>query len=153
VSFVIPLSLNCVVEIQCISFGSDSFLDWKGYTDPRYAPKNKGDAGAVPMQLFLNTNTDPAILFHLVGHEMIHAEQIASGEYWSMVVFMGEQNIPIDKRKRTKARLEMEAYMWNLEHLWMVHYPGAYEFYSQRWWAYYRFILGKGPFPESKNMP
>lgn len=65
-------------------------------------------------------NMTAAELYHTVGHEMVHAELYASGEYWDWVEQYGSKQV-------ADARSEMEAYMWNLNHLHVIRYPGAFQ--------------------------
>jgi hypothetical protein len=46
----------------------------------------------------------------------------------------------------------MDAYMWNLELVWQLSFSDgetdAFDFFSERYFAYYDFLLGKRPFPD-----
>ena len=65
-------------------------------------------------------NMTAAELYHAVGHEMVHAELYASGTYWDW-----EEQYNSDLV--ADARSEMEAYTWNLSHLHVIRYPGAFQ--------------------------
>jgi hypothetical protein len=56
-------------------YGSDPYEHFKGGTDPLSIIEEDG-YGKLEMRLYYNKNTDPAVLFHLVGHEMYHVQQI-----------------------------------------------------------------------------
>ena len=106
-------------------------FEWSGITVPsKFA---KGEKGRIDMYLQFNGTTDPAALFHLVGHEAFHMNQITSGSYEAMMIFTGEVGLRYEERKKTHLHLEMEAYMWNMQLLSQLTFCGAEKVFMKKW--------------------
>lgn len=110
-------------------------MDWLGLTRPK-------PGKLIKVTLWLNRNMDPAALFHLVGHEMVHVNQIVTGTYNRLLSITGERGLPLEKQVRTNAHMEMEAYWWNIVHLSVLRFPGAKELFYRKWFEYYDILCG-----------
>ena len=109
-------------------------------TDPLSIIEEDG-YGKLEMRLYYNKNTDPAVLFHLVGHEIYHVQQITSGEYHEVSILTGEIHKGYQDRVRTNAHMEMNAYQWNMNLLCQLQFPGAGGIFTQLWIARLRELV------------
>ena len=95
------------------------------------------DSGFIVVHLFIKKDWDPALLFHVVGHELVHVDQYVKGRYDNWLAITGESKTQNpEKRIRTKAFMETEAYMWNLEHMYIFCLPNIGD-YTDTWLLYY----------------
>jgi RHS repeat-associated protein len=107
-----------VTVTSCDEPNSDS-----GRTDQ---PLGKGTK--IHVEIFFGdyVNTSASELFHSVGHEMQHAHHYASGEFYD---WEEEYNSDVAALELS----EIYAYQWNLLHLDIISFPGAYEKYFRAW--------------------
>jgi hypothetical protein len=85
----------------------------RGHTDP---PKE----GIIRVYIFNMGTIDPNLLFHILGHEMVHVEIYASGQWQEWVTMLGG-----DKKAEDAADSlsELAARTWNLANLLVMPCP------------------------------
>jgi hypothetical protein len=75
-------------------------------------------------------------LYHIVGHEMIHAEQYAKGgEFW---YWLDKYGGPNKNPNRAVCLSEVYAYQWNLCNLGTHPVEGGWDFFYCNWNKYFK---------------